>query len=82
MNTSVSRINLRKIAAKYAIRRASTPKEPYDDSAAQVELLRVLEDSAPSIKRANRILDADSDTKEIATNVAEQAKNTTARRTY
>lgn len=56
MDTSVTRIDLREIAAKYALRRAKTPKDTYDDSAAQAELLRVMEDSAQSRDRANKIL--------------------------
>jgi inhibitor of KinA sporulation pathway (predicted exonuclease) len=54
---SVSRSNLQKVAAKYAMRRAGKPKKSYDDSTAQEELLRVMEDSSQSLRRANMILD-------------------------
>jgi hypothetical protein len=56
METSVLQIDIRKIAAKYAMRRAQTPKNDYDDAAAQEELLRVMEDSAQSRQRTNKIL--------------------------
>lgn len=65
MPTSSTRINVSKVSARYAMRRAATPKEAYDDSVAQAELLRVMKDSAPSIQRANRILDVESGNEEI-----------------
>lgn len=60
METSGTRVDLERVSARYALRRAETPKEAYDDSAAQVELLRVMKDSAPSIQRANKILNVNS----------------------
>lgn len=56
MGTESMRIDVRKVAAKYVVRRARTPKDVYDDSAAQAELLRVMEDSAQSLDRANKML--------------------------
>lgn len=61
----MARIDMEKVSTRYAMRRARTPKEAYDDSAAQAELLLVVKNSAPSIQRANEILDVNSGNEEI-----------------
>lgn len=79
MGVPVARINLGKVSARYAERRANTPKGSYNDSVAQLELLRILEDSAPSIHRANKILDVDSENNGITSDAAEQTIDMTRR---
>lgn len=56
MGPKVARIDVRRVAAKYAMRRTKTLKKVYDDAAAQKELLRIMEDSAQSRHRANKML--------------------------
>lgn len=65
MSASGTRIDLGKVSAGYAKRRAETPKEAYDDSAAQAEILLIVKNSAPSIQRANKILDVNSGNEDI-----------------
>jgi hypothetical protein len=81
MGMPPSRINLGKVSERYAKRRANTSKGSYNDSVAQLELLRILDESTPSIQHANRILDADAHTKEIVVEIAEQSADLN-RRTY
>jgi len=52
------RINVRRVASKYANRRAATPKESFDNAAAQSELRQVVSDTSRTRYRANKLLEA------------------------
>lgn len=72
MGAPVGRSNLGNVSARYAIRRANASKGSYNDSVAQLELLRILEDSDQSRQRANKILGVDSGNNGTASDMVEQ----------
>lgn len=58
MRLARPKLNVSRVAARYAARRAATRKEAYNDAEAQSELLRVVSATAGTRHRANKLLDA------------------------
>lgn len=49
-------LDISRISARYSARRAATPKEPFNDAAAQQELLETISVTSGTRKRANAVL--------------------------
>lgn len=49
-------LNLARIAARYSVRREATSKEPFNDAAAQQELLQIISETSETRERANEAL--------------------------